>query len=175
MARSNASLQTAKVPHRSLRASVTRRSCGRTAGAVPLDGDGGKTLQHQQTLPKLPIPPLEDTMKRYLSALAGLQVALLKLAPQLVSPCLETDCRRQAPEEHEATKQIVDRFVKGEGQKLHQKLVDYAAGRDRCAAALLLALANSRPCQRSYIEEFWDEAYLLQNEPTVLALKCVPA
>ena len=44
-------------------------------GAVPTQGSsGGLTLRFQDKLPHLPIPPLEDTMKRYLSALKGLQV-----------------------------------------------------------------------------------------------------
>lgn len=36
----------------------------------------GKTFAGQGQLPKLPIPPLEETMRRYLSALEGLQVRL---------------------------------------------------------------------------------------------------
>jgi len=36
-----------------------------------------KTLQYQDKLPKLPIPPLEDTAKRYLAAVKPLQVKLL--------------------------------------------------------------------------------------------------
>lgn len=34
----------------------------------------GKTFAGQDSLPKLPVPPLEDTMKRYVKALEGLQV-----------------------------------------------------------------------------------------------------
>lgn len=34
----------------------------------------GVTFKYQNQLPKLPIPPLEDTAKRYLSALKPLQV-----------------------------------------------------------------------------------------------------
>lgn len=36
---------------------------------------GGITMAHQDKLPHLPIPPLDDTMKRYLRALEGLQVS----------------------------------------------------------------------------------------------------
>jgi carnitine O-acetyltransferase len=43
----------------------------------PVSGIGGKTMANQDTLPHLPIPPLEDTMKRYLKALEGLQVSTL--------------------------------------------------------------------------------------------------
>lgn len=32
-------------------------------------------MAHQDKLPHLPIPPLDDTMKRYLRALEGLQVS----------------------------------------------------------------------------------------------------
>lgn len=35
----------------------------------------GRTMAGQDKLPKLPIPPLADTMKRYLRALEGLQVS----------------------------------------------------------------------------------------------------
>lgn len=34
-------------------------------------------MANQDKLPHLPIPPLEDTMKRYLKALEGLQVSTL--------------------------------------------------------------------------------------------------
>lgn len=34
-------------------------------------------MANQEKLPHLPIPPLEDTMKRYLKALEGLQVSRL--------------------------------------------------------------------------------------------------
>lgn len=36
-----------------------------------------KTFKHQDNLPKLPVPPLEDTIKRYLSAVKPLQVKYL--------------------------------------------------------------------------------------------------
>jgi hypothetical protein len=36
--------------------------------------DQGKTFALQHKLPKLPLPKLEDSMKRYLRALEGLQV-----------------------------------------------------------------------------------------------------
>lgn len=34
----------------------------------------GKTFAGQDELPKLPVPPLEETMKKYVKALEGLQV-----------------------------------------------------------------------------------------------------
>lgn len=36
---------------------------------------GSKTMAGQDNLPHLPVPPLADTMKRYLKALEGLQVS----------------------------------------------------------------------------------------------------
>lgn len=60
-----------------------------------------------KSLPKLPIPKLEDTCKRYLRALEGLQ----------------------APEEHENTKKIVNEFMtSGEGEKWQNRLVEYDSG-----------------------------------------------
>ncbi|KAF9528240.1 carnitine acetyl transferase [Crepidotus variabilis] len=89
-----------------------------------------KTLAHQDSLPKLPIPPLEDTCNRYLRALAALQ----------------------DEKEHEATKAVVQEFLKDEGPKLHEMLKEYAEDK------------------ASYIEEFWYESYLSHSDPVVLAL-----
>ena len=66
-------------------------------------------LERQSNLPKLPVPSLEDSARKYLRALEGLQDA----------------------KEHEATKRAVDDFLRGEGPRLQQKLLDYAATRDR--------------------------------------------
>lgn len=40
----------------------------------------GKTWAYQDDLPKLPVPKLEDTCRRYLRALEGLQVCHFLLA-----------------------------------------------------------------------------------------------
>lgn len=89
-----------------------------------------KTFQNQPKLPRLPIPPLEDTARRYLRALQGLQ----------------------DPDEHEQTKQAVEDFLNGDGPRIQQKLIEYAADKP------------------SYIEEFWYESYLLHSDPVVLSL-----
>ncbi|KAG9042417.1 hypothetical protein FS837_010900 [Tulasnella sp. UAMH 9824] len=65
----------------------------------------GKTFAGQSSIPKLPIPPLEETCSRYLRALEGLQDAA----------------------EHERTKAAVEEFLKGEGPRLQEKLKAYAA------------------------------------------------
>ncbi|GAA5828545.1 hypothetical protein JCM11251_000843 [Rhodosporidiobolus azoricus] len=67
----------------------------------------GKTFAGQEALPKLPIPPLEDTMKRYLKALEGLQ----------------------SHSEHARTEAVVQDFLQNEGPELHERLKDYAASK----------------------------------------------
>ncbi|KAF8125069.1 acyltransferase ChoActase/COT/CPT [Boletus edulis] len=67
----------------------------------------GSTFANQDALPKLPIPPLEDTCKRYLTALRGLQ----------------------DDEEHVATTRAVQKFLEGEGPALQERLKQWAAGR----------------------------------------------
>ena len=62
----------------------------------PLESTPSKTFAHQDKLPKLPIPPIEDTCRRYLSALVALQDEA----------------------EHEATKQAVEKFLANEGPAL---------------------------------------------------------
>ncbi|KAG8996479.1 hypothetical protein FRB90_012724, partial [Tulasnella sp. 427] len=65
----------------------------------------GKTFAGQSSIPKLPIPPLEETCNRYVRALEGLQ----------------------DPAEHERTKAAVQEFLKGDGPRLQEKLKAYAA------------------------------------------------
>jgi carnitine O-acetyltransferase len=63
----------------------------------------------QKNLPKLPIPKLEDSCKRYLRALEGLQ----------------------DPEEHAKTKAVVQDFLtSGEGDKWQKRLIEYNEGVD---------------------------------------------
>ena len=58
-------------------------------------------------LPKLPIPKLEDTCRRYVRALEGLQTE----------------------EEHERTKAVVKDFLSsGDGEKWQKRLQDYDSG-----------------------------------------------
>ncbi|CEG79426.1 Putative Carnitine O-acetyltransferase [Rhizopus microsporus] len=72
----------------------------------PVDGDAveGETFKYQNQLPKLPIPDLNDTAKRYLDALKPLQTS----------------------EEHEVTKKAVQEFLVNEGPKLQERLKTYA-------------------------------------------------
>ncbi|EJT98335.1 carnitine acetyl transferase [Dacryopinax primogenitus] len=66
----------------------------------------GKTFAGQPKLPKLPIPPLADTCKRYLRALEGLQ----------------------DPSEHGVTRKAVEEFLRpgGEGERMQKELEEYA-------------------------------------------------
>lgn len=68
-----------------------------------------RTFSQQSKLPKLPIPPLEDTCKRYLKALEPLQ-----------------DER-----EHEQTQRVVSEFLKGDGPRIQKKLVEWAENKSR--------------------------------------------
>lgn len=67
----------------------------------------GLTFANQDSLPKLPIPDLEDTCRRHLEALAALQT----------------------PREHEETKAAVQEFLKSDGPQLQEKLKTYASSK----------------------------------------------
>lgn len=65
---------------------------------------GGITFAHQDELPKLPIPDLSSTLKKYLAALKPLQT----------------------PREHAETRHAVEEFSKHNGPELQEKLEKYA-------------------------------------------------
>lgn len=65
---------------------------------------GGITYAHQDSLPKLPIPELSSTLKKYITALKPLQT----------------------PREHSETKHAVEEFAKHNGPELQEKLEKYA-------------------------------------------------
>lgn len=67
----------------------------------------GLTFANQDSLPKLPIPDLEDTCRRHLEALVALQT----------------------PREHEDTKAAVRDFLKTDGPVLQEKLKNYASSK----------------------------------------------
>lgn len=66
----------------------------------------GITFAAQDKLPKLPIPELADSTKKYLAALKPLQ----------------------SSREHAETQQAVDEFLKAEGPELQERLKKYATG-----------------------------------------------
>jgi carnitine O-acetyltransferase len=67
----------------------------------------GLTFANQDSLPKLPIPDLEDTCRRHLEALSPLQTI----------------------REHEETKAAVKDFLKTDGPILQEKLRTYASSK----------------------------------------------
>lgn len=68
---------------------------------------GGITFAHQDQLAKLPIPGLEETCRRYLTALKPLQ----------------------SSREHAETRHAVEEFLQSDGPELQEKLRNYAEGR----------------------------------------------
>lgn len=67
----------------------------------------GLTFANQDSLPKLPIPDLEDTCRKHLEALSALQTI----------------------REHEETKAAVKDFLKTDGPILQEKLKAYASSK----------------------------------------------
>jgi carnitine O-acetyltransferase len=67
----------------------------------------GLTFANQDSLPKLPIPDLEDTCRRHLEVLSALQ----------------------SPREHEDTKAAVQDFLKNDGPILQERLKTYAGSK----------------------------------------------
>jgi carnitine O-acetyltransferase len=67
----------------------------------------GITFAHQDKLPKLPIPDLDSSLNKYLSALEPLQSA----------------------KEHRDTISAVQDFLKSEGPELQERLKKYATGK----------------------------------------------
>ncbi|KAI0974910.1 Choline/Carnitine o-acyltransferase-domain-containing protein [Xylaria arbuscula] len=76
--------------------------------AIPEESkDGGVTFAAQDSLPKLPIPDLENSCRKYLAALRPLQ----------------------GPREHAETRLAVQDFLKSDGPDLQEKLQKYALGK----------------------------------------------
>ncbi|XP_036103334.1 peroxisomal carnitine O-octanoyltransferase [Molossus molossus] len=66
-----------------------------------------RTFQYQDSLPSLPVPSLEESLKKYLES---------------VKPFANE-------EEYKKTEEIVQKFQNGIGEKLHQKLLERAKGK----------------------------------------------
>ncbi len=85
-------------------------------------GKGGVTFASQDKLPKLPIPELASTCRRYIEALKPLQTA----------------------REHSDSQQAVDEFLRRDGPELQEKLKSYAQGKTSyieqfCKSRLLIS------------------------------------
>ncbi len=68
-----------------------------------------RTFSRQHELPKLPVPPLEETCQRYLKALEGLQ----------------------DPKDYEETKRAVEDFLKNDGPRIQERLQVWAEDKAR--------------------------------------------
>lgn len=77
------------------------------APTTPSSEKKGLTFANQDSLPKLPIPELEETCKRYLESLSALQT----------------------PREQEESKAAVYDFLRTDGPVLQEKLKNYASSK----------------------------------------------
>ncbi|KDR82095.1 hypothetical protein GALMADRAFT_240586 [Galerina marginata CBS 339.88] len=100
-----------------------------------------RTLAYQEKLPKLPIPPLEETCNRYLQALEALQ----------------------DEKEHAATKEAVKEFLETDGPKMHQVLKEYAQDKDSYIEEFWYEsyLSHSDPVVLAL-----NPFFVLENDPT---------
>jgi len=100
-----------------------------------------KTLAYQDKLPKLPIPPLEETCNRYLRALEALQ----------------------DEKDHELTKAAVQEFLETDGPKLHEMLKEYAQDKDSYIEEFWYEsyLSHSDPVVLAL-----NPFFVLENDPT---------
>ena len=98
---------------RSMEAAKDAQQAYTAAERAPLANDTnpkskpGITFASQDTLPKLPIPELDSSCKKYLAALKPLQ----------------------SSKEHNDTQHSVDEFLKSDGAVLQEKLKKYASGK----------------------------------------------
>ncbi|XP_078008042.1 peroxisomal carnitine O-octanoyltransferase isoform X2 [Phascolarctos cinereus] len=75
-----------------------------------------RTFQYQDSLPSLPVPSLDESLKKYLDA---------------VKPFANE-------EEYKQTEEIVEKFKNGIGEKLQQKLLERAKGKRNWGATVTL-------------------------------------
>ncbi|KAM9387715.1 peroxisomal carnitine O-octanoyltransferase [Phaethornis superciliosus] len=109
-----------------------------------LESSEERTFQYQDSLPSLPVPPLDESLSKYLDA---------------VKPFLNQ-------EEYERTENIVKNFENGIGKELHQKLLERAKTRRNWledwwlnAAYLDLRISTQIHCNMSgaapFVENCW--------------------
>ena len=94
------------------------------------------TFAYQDELPRLPIPSLDETLNKFL---------------QHVEALLDESQHRKA-------QKVVLQFLKTDGPKLQQLLIDYE--QDGIRQGVI----------GSYVEEFWNESYLVPDQSVVLNL-----
>ena len=79
----------------------------KSPSSSPTPTKKGVTFANQDSLPKLPIPDLESTCRKYIESLVPLQ----------------------SPREHEETKAAVHDFLKTDGPELQERLKKYASSK----------------------------------------------
>lgn len=98
----------------------------------------GLTFANQDSLPKLPIPDLESTCKKYLEALSALQT----------------------PREQEETKAAVQEFLKTDGPILQEKLKNYASSKTSYIEQFCMYSMKHVACNCSNIQHIGYDSYL---------------
>lgn len=101
--------------------SFPNKSMNPLAASKPDKPKPGITFAAQEKLPKLPIPDLESTCRKYLEALRPLQSA----------------------REHSDTKIAVQDFLHGDGPDLQEKLKKYAVGKTSYIEQFCASFAHS--------------------------------
>jgi carnitine O-acetyltransferase len=98
----------------------------------------GITFAHEDNLPKLPIPELDSSCKKYIAALRPLQ----------------------SGKEHSDTVHSVNDFLKTDGPVLQEKLKKYASGKanyiEQFCKYLRCTLAHYQKSGERYLRSFYD-------------------
>ena len=103
----------------------------------------GSTYEGQQSLPRLPIPTLEETLERF---------------PSTVSALLSSNNGSDDNEEMKECLDEVHTFLTTDGPKLQKLLIEYdEKGKEEGNVG-------------SFIEEFWTDAYLAPDSSVVMNL-----
>ena len=106
----------------------------------------GSTYAGQQSLPRLPIPTLEETLERF---------------PSTVSALLSTSSSSSNDDNKEMKECLdeVQQFLTTDGPKLQKLLIEYdEKGKEEGNVG-------------SFIEEFWTDAYLAPDSSVVMNLE----
>ncbi|KAJ5902134.1 hypothetical protein N7495_002662 [Penicillium taxi] len=104
---SNRNLGATSQGHTVMRPNVLKERPSNDSVELHKPKNQGLTFANQESLPKLPIPDLEDTCQRHLDALVALQT----------------------PREHEETKAAVKDFLRTDGPVLQERLKTYAGSK----------------------------------------------
>ena len=114
---------------------------------------GSSTYANQSSLPRLPIPTLEETLERFPTAVS----ALLSSANSDDATTNNGGINNNSKEMQECLEEI-QKFLTTDGPTLQKLLVEYdEQGREDGKVG-------------SYVEEFWTDAYLAPDSSVVMNL-----